>query len=130
MGQQNRIFVCFAVEDTWARDFLVGQARNDDSPFEFVDMSVKEPWDDKWKTRCRSKIRGCDGVIVMLTWNTLGAEGALWEMQCAIEQGIPIIGVIAEGDNPPRIPYVLADNGVHVIDWTWPNIAEFIDSLP
>ena len=31
----HRIFTAFAIEDKWARDYLVGQARNDKSPFEF-----------------------------------------------------------------------------------------------
>ena len=43
MATSNRIFMSFAIEDEWARDFLVGHARNDNSPFELVDMSVKEP---------------------------------------------------------------------------------------
>jgi len=51
-------------------------------------------------------------------------------MQCAIDEGVPIIGVIAEEDDTPRIPDVLADNGVDVIDWAWPGIEDFIDSLP
>lgn len=130
MAQKNHIFTSFAIEDAWVRNTLVGQAHHEDSPFEFVDMSVKEPWDERWKTQCRGRICGCDGVIAMLTWNTLRAEGALWEMQCAIDEGVPIIGVIAEEDDPPRIPDVLADNGVDVIAWTWPGIEEFIDSLP
>ena len=45
----NRVFISFAApEDNYARDFLVGQARNNRSPFEFVDMSVKEPWSESW----------------------------------------------------------------------------------
>jgi len=66
----KRIFISFAVEDTKARDFLVGQARNAASPFELVDMSVKEPWDSAWKTKCRTKIKGCDGVIALLSKKT------------------------------------------------------------
>jgi hypothetical protein len=30
-------------------------------------MSGKEPWDDKWKTNGRARIRGCDGVIALVT---------------------------------------------------------------
>jgi hypothetical protein len=36
---KNRIFVSFAMEDKKYRDFLVGQAKNERSPFEFVNMS-------------------------------------------------------------------------------------------
>ena len=39
---KKRIFISFAIEDEQLRDLLVGQARNDNSPFEFIDMSVKK----------------------------------------------------------------------------------------
>lgn len=35
------IFISFAIEDRAYRNFLVGQAMNENSPFQFVDMSVK-----------------------------------------------------------------------------------------
>lgn len=126
MSRAKRIFTSFAVEDTYARDFLVGQARNEKSPFEFVDMSVKEPWSDSWKTRCRTKIRGCDGVVALLSKNTINASGARWEMKCAIEESIPIIGVRLHKEDrtvPPELTWV------QVIDWTWDGIASFIDAL-
>jgi hypothetical protein len=78
-----RMFICFAKEDVRYRDFLVGQAKNRDVPFEFADMSVQEPYDSKWKTRCREKIKGCESKK---TWR---ADGARWEMYCAAEEGIP-----------------------------------------
>ena len=51
-------FFSFAVEDKQLRDLLKDQAKNKHCPFEFVDMSVKEPWDRQWKTNCRSRIKG------------------------------------------------------------------------
>ncbi|MEH6560328.1 MAG: hypothetical protein V7713_02745, partial [Marinobacter sp.] len=74
---KKRIFISFAMEDKTLRDFLVGQAKNEKSPFEFVDMSVKKPWDSAWKTNCRMKIKGCDGVIIIVTKNTKNADGQL-----------------------------------------------------
>jgi hypothetical protein len=127
MATKNRIFISFAIEDERSRDFLVGQARLDDSPFEFVDMSVKEPWSDSWKSRCRSKIKGCDGVIALLSTDTMQAEGARWEMRCAVEEGIPIIGVHIYKDDKGVVPPEL--KGKKIIEWTWPGIAAFIDSL-
>jgi len=47
---KKRIFISFAIEDEKYRDFLVAQAKNDRTPFTFVDMSVKQPWNEKvWK---------------------------------------------------------------------------------
>lgn len=123
----KRIFISFAMEDKYARDYLVGQARNEKSPFEFVDMSVKEPWSDSWKTRCRTKIKGCNGVIALLSSNTMKATGARWEMKCAIEEGIPIRGMYVSKDDICAIPTELLSK--RVMHWTWSNIANFINSL-
>jgi hypothetical protein len=127
VATKNRIFISFAIEDAKHRTMLVGQAKNEASPFEFVDMSVKEPWDEKWKTQCRSRIKGCDGVIALLSTNTANAAGQLWEMKTANEEGLPMIGVYVDKNNKPSIPEAL--RGKKVIEWTWDGIAAFIDGL-
>jgi len=127
MAKQFRIFISFASEDERSRDFLVGQAKNEKSPFNFIDMSVKEPFDEKWKTQCRTKIKSCDGVIALLSKKTWNADGARWEMSCANEEGIPIIGVHIHKDDKGTIPPEL--KGKKVIEWTWQGIKNFLDSL-
>ncbi|MBN2315427.1 MAG: TIR domain-containing protein [Sedimentisphaerales bacterium] len=124
----KRIFISFAIEDKWARDYLRGQARNENSPFDFVDMSAKEPWDEKWKTNCRSRIKGCNGVIALVSKNTANADGQLWEIKCAKEENIRIKGIYTTTDKrPTRLPSEL--NGVPIVSWTWSNIESFVDSL-
>jgi len=124
----KRIFISFAIEDKWARDYLHGQAKSEKSPFEFVDMSAKEPWDEKWKTNCRTRIKGCDGVIALVSKNTAKAGGQLWEIKCAKEEEIPLRGMYTTTDDRPRsIPTEL--DGVRIMGWTWDNIKNFIDSL-
>lgn len=127
MAKNFRIFISFAAEDATYRDLLKGQARNEMSPFDFIDMSVKEPWDEKWKTNCRTKIKGCDGVIALLSKKTYNADGARWEMNCANEEKMPMIGVHIHEDDKGAIPPELM--GKRVIEWTWPGIASFINSL-
>lgn len=124
----KRIFISFAIEDSTLRDFLVGQARNEKSPFEFVDMSVKEAWDNAWKTKCRTKIKGCDGMIIIVTSNTKKASGQLWEINCAKEESIPRRGIWGYSDDKPtNLPSEL--DGVRIVNWTWDNIKSFLDSL-
>jgi len=124
----KRVFISFAVEDSELRDFLVGQAKNEKSPFGFVDMSVKMAWDSAWKTRCRTKIKGCDGVIVIVTQKTMKAEGQLWEIKCAMEEKIPLRGLWGHSNNKPtRLPSEL--DSVQIDNWTWDNIKSWIDSL-
>lgn len=123
----KRIFISFAIEDVRYREMFRGQSLNTRVPFEFVDMSVKEPWDSAWKTNCRARIRGCDGVIALLSKRTRFADGAKWEMQCANEENIPMIGVHIHSDNKGDVPPQL--QGRRVVNWTWDGIARFIDSL-
>lgn len=127
MAGKKRVFISFAKEDANYRDLLVGQARNENSPFELVDMSVKEPWSNAWKTQCRAKIKGCDGVIALLSKKTRAADGARWEMKCANDEGIPMLGVHTRSDDKGAIPSELA--GKKVVNWTWANIKAFIDQL-
>jgi hypothetical protein len=123
----KKIFVSFAIEDSYARDFLVQQGRDNRSPFNFVDMSVKEPWDSKWKTRCRELIAGCDGVIALISKKTRAADGARWEMQCTKDENIPMMGVHIHKDDKGMIPIEVS--GHRVIEWSWDGIAKFIDSI-
>jgi len=124
----KRVFISFAVEDSNLRDFLVGQSRNDNCPFEFVDMSVKRPWDRQWKTNCRTKIKGCDGMVAIITRNTKNASGQLWEVGCAKEEGIPCRGIWGHNDDTDfRLPEEL--NGLQVVRWKWDNIKNWLDSL-
>ena len=89
----KKIFIGFAIEDKFARDNLTYQARQNHTPFEFTDMSVKEPWSSQWKTKCRDRIKSCDGMIAFISNNTVNVDGARWEIKCAYEEGIPLFPV-------------------------------------
>lgn len=126
MAGKKRIFIGFAVEDEKFRNLIRGQSRLGDSPIEFIDYSVKEPWSSSWKTECRQRIKSCHGVIALLSQNTRNADGARWEIECAFEEGIPILGVhCTQADT--YIPPELA--GKKVIYWSWDGIANFINGL-
>lgn len=125
---KKKIFVSFAIEDKKYRDFLVAQAKNERTPFSFVDMSAKEPWEEKvWKDKCRAKIQKCDGMIMLLSKNTWHAGGARWEVKCAREERVPVIGMhIKKGDRGAKPPEL---NGKKVIDWSWDNLDESISKF-
>lgn len=125
---KKKIFISFAIEDETYRDYLVQQAKNERSPFSFVDMSVKKPWrEDEWKKRCRTKIKRCDGMIVMLSKNTFHSSGVRWEIKCAKEEGIPVIGMHIKKNNKGAIPPEL--KGIPVIDWTWDNLSRSLNNI-
>lgn len=123
MNRKKIVFVAFAIEDERSRDFLKGQSLNTNSPFEYIDMSVKNAYDTEWKQRVRTRIRRSDGVIALISKNSLTSSGQKWEIQCAREEKKPILGIWAYTDDRTNIV------GVNTKVWTWSNIAAFIDSL-
>ena len=123
----KRVFISFAIEDKFARDNLVYQERQNHTPFDFIDMSVKSPWDSAWKTQCRERIRKCHGVVAFISNNTYNADGARWEIKCAYEEGVPVYPVFIHDSGASRIPPELSGRRIH--HWTWPNITSFLKSL-
>jgi len=65
MADKKVVFIALAIEDEKHRDLLKGQSLNTKSPFEYIDMSVKKPYDSDWKERVRTRIRRSDGVIAV-----------------------------------------------------------------
>lgn len=122
----KRIFIAFAKEDAAYRTLLASQAKNKRSPFEFVDMSVKQPWDSEWKTNCRKRVKGCDGMIALISRNTKNADGERWEIECARSEGVPVMFMWID-DKRPALPAELENKRINV--WSWPNIDGFLSRL-
>ena len=123
-----RIFLSFAEEDKPYREFLVTPARLEKRVVEFVDMTPKRVRDQAWKRETRSAVQGCDAVIALLSWKTLTAEGARWEIQCAQEARLPMIGVyLMDGERRPTVPREM--EGRRVLEWSWEEVAHFLDDL-
>lgn len=123
MADKKVIFVAFAIEDERQRDFLKGQSLLTSSPFEYIDMSVKEAYDKEWKERVRTRIRRSDGVIVLVSKNSLNSSGQKWEIECAREENKKVLGIWAYTDDRTNIV------GLYTRVWTWDTIKEFINSL-
>ena len=99
MADKKVVFVAFAIEDERQRDFLKGQSLSPRAPYEFIDMSVKEPYDQDWKARVRTRIKRSDGVIVLVSKNSLSSSGQKWEIDCAKEEKKPFRGIYAYSDD-------------------------------
>ncbi len=123
MADKKVVFVAFAIEDEHQRDLLKGQSLHPRAPFEFIDMSVKEPYDQDWKNRVRTRIKRSHGVIVLVSKNSLTSSGQKWEIQCAKEEGKAIRGFWAYSIDRTNI------TDVPTYAWSDANISGFIDSL-
>lgn len=117
------IFVAFAMEDEACRNLLKGQSLHTRSPFDYIDMSVKTPYDEDWKQYVRTRIRRSHGVIAIVSKHSLTSSGQRWELQCAKEEGVRVLGLRAYKND------ITSVDGIRTVDWSWTNVANFIDVL-
>src|SRR5688500_7373749 len=115
-----RAFLSFEMEDRWARDFLVGQAHNQNNQIEFVDYSVHEPFNEAWKTNCRARIARTRGTMVLIGPTTHKSPAVLWEIAETTRQGHPMFGVQITSEKTYPIPQGLPSN--QVIRWEFDRI--------
>lgn len=123
MADKKIIFIAFAIEDEWARNMFTGQSVHPRTPFEFIDYSVKTPYDEEWRKSVRTRIKRSDGIVVLVSKNSLTSSGQQWEIACAKEERKRLKGVWIYREDKTSI------DGVSTVTWSWDAIANFIDSL-
>lgn len=126
MADKKAVFIAFAKEDEATRNLFTGQRVHSGTPFEFIDMSVKEPYLSEWREKVRARVRRSDGVIALISSSTPKATGELWEISCAVSEEKPLLGIWIE-DGYRTKPTEMGSAPCKT--WTWENVADFIDSL-
>lgn len=87
---KTRVFISFDYDnDLSQKTFLVGQAKNEDSPFEIADWSVKEHIDENWKAKVKTKMASVGVVCILCGKNMSTATGVNAELTIAQEIGKP-----------------------------------------
>ena len=121
---KRRVFVSFDFDnDKVLKDFVIGQARLPDSPFEVIDTSLKEAAPMKtWEDKARLAIRRSAIVLVMVGENTHRAPGVLKEVEMAREEGVPIVQVIGYRDGN----YTSVPNAGRLYAWNWENLKKLL----
>jgi hypothetical protein len=123
---KTRTFISFDYDhDSDLKLLLVGQAKNSDSPFEITDMSIKETIDSNWKAKARTRIKGCDVVIVICGEKTNTATGVSAELKIAQEENMPYFLL-----NGRSVKKCIKPKGAFSSDklynWTWDNLKVLI----
>lgn len=123
---KKRVFISFDYDhDATLKDFLVGQAKNSDSPFELADWSIKEHLTGNWKDKARTRIRSVDVVAVLCGLNTHTAAGVSAELAIAQEEKIPYFLLAGYKDKTNTKP-TAALSSDKIYNWTWDNLKTLI----
>lgn len=117
---KTKVFVSFDFDNDRAlKDFIIGQAKLSDSPFEITDHSLKEAAPERsWEQKADMAIARSDVVIVMVGPKTHRAQGVLKEVNMARNRNKRIVQVIGYKDGN----YTVVPNAGRLYRWNWENL--------
>jgi len=124
---KKKVFISFDYDnDSTLKDFLVGQAKLPDSPFELADWSIKEHIDENWKAKARARIKQVDVVVVICGLNTNTATGVSAEVKIAQSEKVPYF-LLAGYKDKNNIKPIAALDADKLYKWTWDNLKTLIN---
>ena len=126
--KRHNVFISFDYDnDLQLKEGLIGQSRNDNSPFNVSDFSMKEAApQSKWRKEARERMKRCSVVIVMCGQHTDKATGVNAEITIAGELGKPYF--LLQGYRKGKC---VRPKGAKSTDkmytWTWDNLVRLLN---
>lgn len=123
---KSKGFISFDYDnDAALKEFLIGQAKNEDSPFEIADFSIKEHLSGDWEKKAEAKINLVDFVCVICGEKTDTAKGVSAELTIARKNKIPYFLLAGYSDKNCKAPIAAtAEDKMYL--WTWDNLKKLI----
>jgi len=130
---RRRVFLSFKVEDKNLVDLLRGQAKNENSDLDFIDFSLRVPFNSKnaeyIKKGIRERIKSSSLSIILIGENTYKSEWVDWEIRETIRLGKKVFGVKLKDDPNITIPSSLIKNKIEILPWNHEKINGAIKKL-
>jgi hypothetical protein len=123
---KKRVFISFDYDnDEGAKIMLAGQAKHEDSPFDFKDASVKDHLTGDWKEKVRRRMDNVDVIVVLCGESTHTARGVAAELEIAQEKKKEYFLLKAYSDKTCTRPTTaLATDKMY--GWTWDNLKALV----
>lgn len=124
-----RVFIASAPHDLKYAEVIVAKARADRLPVAFDQFPDGRPSDVSWKLECRRRIRSAGAMLVLVSPHTSQSTRALWQVQCARELGVPVVGVTVSFDDEAERERGAAVGADALVGWKWKTIAATVVRL-
>ena len=119
--RRRNIFISFAYEDIDEVNLLRGQARNENSDIDFIDRSLKAPFNSNRaeyiRNRLEDRIKQSSMTVVYLSEHTRNSKWVDWEVKKSVELGKEICAVHVGSRPPSQLPTCIERYGVKVVPW-------------
>jgi hypothetical protein len=122
---KTKVFVSYDFDkDKILYDFIIGQAKLPDSPFEVSDHSLKEAAPERdWEIKANAAITRADKFIVMLGSSTRYVSGVKKEVAMAKALGKTRFQII--GYRNGSRDWAVLDGGA-TYSWNWDNLKKLL----
>lgn len=115
------IFVSFATEDKHQLDLLKNQSLKTKKKFKYICMSADNVDTPEWKESVRTEMQHTDGVLVLVSKNSLRSNKQKKELSIAKEDNKRMLGIWTYSHDRTKL------KGIKTVPWTSDAIRKFID---
>jgi hypothetical protein len=116
------VFIACAPPDIKYAELIMARTRSDQLPLRLAMFGEGRFTDADWQLECRRRITSASAVLVLMSCHTRRSPRALWQMRCARDHGVPVVGLtvmpIDEGPEPGDAPV----EAQTLIGWRWKTI--------
>lgn len=128
--RHKTVYVGYAKADLKYRDMLVYFRHRLEfylnGTLDFTTCDRNGSKTDQWKQIAEKKIIESDGVMIIVSENTALDEAAVWEIEAALYNNVPIVGIDIRNKSEGNIPEKLVGKMTRY-GWEW--FATFINGL-
>ena len=129
--QRRNVFISFAAEDLTLVNFLRGQAKNENSNLDFIDRSLREPYDSEnveyIKRGIREHIRQTSVTVCFITENTAQSKWVDWEIRESINLGKGVVAMYQWESPPSNLPPAIEELRIKLVPWRQSELSAAIE---
>ncbi|MBD3230566.1 MAG: molecular chaperone Tir [Candidatus Lokiarchaeota archaeon] len=129
---RRKVFISFSSENLGEKRLLVGQAKNENSELDFIDFSLKVPFNsenaDYIRRGIRQRISQSSVTVVLVTDVTHRSRWVNWEIRESIRQNKGVVVVDHRKDKSIRMPSAVNENRKKIRTVPW-NHREINDAV-
>ena len=131
---RRRVFVSFRHTDKTTVDLLRGQAKNENSELDFIDMSLQVPFDSEnaeyIRSGIRSRIEQSSVTLVAVSETTHESKWVNWEIRESLKLGKGVVVVKISNDSSIKMPDAVSENRskIKIISWNHADIMNAINA--
>lgn len=129
---RRKVFISFIHTDKNEVDLFRGQAKNENSDLDFIDMSLHVPFNSEnaeyIKRGIRERIKQSSVTVVFVSEDTHKSDWVNWEINESLQLGKGVV-VVNIGDSSTRMPSAAIENKdkVRIVPWKHQDLMDAIN---